>query len=198
MGERPGQAEERLGQGADGRAPVQHVSLKPSAKGPPKLALVYCAEFFLRSSPQGTRVTVFKCAAQQHLVLSRRCATATHVTPGRQATPQKRSLCLHWRCQLPPGGSLPAGHGPVALLGTHNAIPPRVTGSSRVETTLGLHLSAKLLDCLPRPRARHGGVLSLSAWKGSRLHTARYSALFLPLSRVCMPIRPFHPYYLMT
>lgn len=97
MGEHPGRAEERLGQGADGRAPVQHVSLKPSAKGPPKLAPVYCAEFFLRSSSHGTHVTIFKCTAQQHLVLSRCCATATQVTPGRQATPMKRSLCLHWR-----------------------------------------------------------------------------------------------------
>lgn len=96
VGERPGRAEERLGQGADGRAAVQHVSLKPSAKGPPKLALVYCAEF-LRSSSQGTHVTIFKSKAQRHLVLSRCCATATHVTPGRQATPMKRSLCLHWQ-----------------------------------------------------------------------------------------------------
>lgn len=86
----------------------------------------------------------------------------------------------------------------MALLGTHNAIPPPVTGSSQVETTLGLHLSAKLLDCLPRPRAQHGGALSFSAWKGSRLHTARYSVLFLPLSRLCMPISPFHTHYLMT
>lgn len=69
----------------------------PLPRGPPRLAPVNCAEFFLRSSSHGTHVTIFKSTAQQHLVPSRCGATATHVTPGRQATPMKWSLCLHWR-----------------------------------------------------------------------------------------------------
>lgn len=88
------------------------------------------------------------------------------------------------------GGSLPAGHGLVALLSTQSAVPLPVTGSSQVKTLLGLHISAKLLDCSPRPRACHESVRFFSAWEGSRLHAAHCSVPSRPLSRFHVPTRP--------